>query len=275
MVADGDVRAHFNLVDPAIGPFPADQFTVPDNSQITGLRVALPKPDCAKQPTDCEDINILNTLDGFNLQPRIAISFDGAINPYSVTSKSVFLVEFGGATKPRLIGINQVFWDTLSNTLFVTSDESLPQHTRFALIVTKGVLLQSGNAVQASGEFTRYLASGSGDYRDRLRAGIDAAVSAGVAPDTTVTASTFTTLSATAMREKIRDQIHAGKPDAASFVTNGKRTVFARSAISSIVVHPTYVGRAAWVYGPNFPARWAGPDPRFGEHSCLRDVHFA
>ncbi len=234
--ADGDVRAQFNLVDPAVGPFPADQFTVPDNSQITGLRVALPKPDCAKQPTDCEDINILNTLDGFNLQPRIAISFDGAINPYSVTSKSVLLVEFGGAAKPRIIGINQVFWDTLSNTLFVTSDESLPQHTRFALIATKGVLDPSGGAVQASAEFARYLASGSGDYRDRLRAGIEAAVSTGIARDSIVTASTFTTLSATAILEKIRDQIHAGKPEAASFVTNGKRTVFARSAIASIVV---------------------------------------
>ena len=112
----------------------------------------------------------------------------------------------------------------------------MPQSTQFALIVTKGVLDQNGNAVQASGEFTRYLAAGSGDYRDRLRAGLDAAVSAGIARDSIVTASTFTTLSATAMLEKIRDQIHAGKPEAASFVTNGKRTVFARSAIASIVV---------------------------------------
>ena len=103
--------------------------------------------------------------------------------------------------------------------------------------MTKGVLDQSGNAVQASGEFMRYLAAGSGDYRDRLRAGIDAAVSAGIARDLIVTARTFTTLSATAILEKMRDQIDASKPDAASFVTNGKRTVFARSAISSIVVY--------------------------------------
>jgi hypothetical protein len=27
------------------GPFPSDHFTVPDNSQNTGLRVTLPKPD--------------------------------------------------------------------------------------------------------------------------------------------------------------------------------------------------------------------------------------
>ncbi|MCX6602421.1 MAG: hypothetical protein NTV52_02370 [Acidobacteria bacterium] len=235
--AAGDVRAQFNLIDPAVGPFPADQFTLPDNSQRTGLRIALPKPDCTRQPTDCEDIDLLNTLDGFNLQPRIAISFDGAINPYSVSSKTVLLVEFGGTNKPRLVGINQVFWDTLSNTLFVTSDESLPQSTQFALIATKGLLDPRGNPVQPAPEFTRYLASGSGDYRDRLRAGLDAAVSAGIPRDSIITASAFTTLTATAMLEKIRDQIHAGQPEPASFITNGQRTVFPRSAIASIVVH--------------------------------------
>jgi hypothetical protein len=104
----GDVHALFNLADPAIGPFPSDQFSVSDASQITGRRVALPKPDCDRQPSDCDDIAIINSLDGFNLQPRIAISFDGAIDVSSVTSKSVSLVEFGNPTPPRIIGINQI-----------------------------------------------------------------------------------------------------------------------------------------------------------------------
>ena len=33
-----DVHAQFNLADPAIGPFPSDQFTVADSSQITSRR---------------------------------------------------------------------------------------------------------------------------------------------------------------------------------------------------------------------------------------------
>ena len=235
--ADGDVHAQFNLVNPAIGPFPADQFTVPDSSQITGLRVALPKPDCGKQPSDCDDISIINTLDGFNLQTRITISFDGAINPSSVSSKSISLVQFGTRSTPRIIGINQVVWDAATKTVYVNSDESLDQHAQFALIVTQGILDGRGNPVQASAEFTQFLTSGTGDYRDRLRAGIDAAVSLGIVRGTIVTASTFTTMNATAILEKIRDQIHTAVPQPANFVTNGVRSVFARGAVSSITLH--------------------------------------
>jgi len=54
----GDVHVLFDLADPAIGPFPSDQFTVADGSQISGRRVALPTPDCGRQPTDCDDITI-------------------------------------------------------------------------------------------------------------------------------------------------------------------------------------------------------------------------
>lgn len=45
------------------GPFPSDRFTVVDPSQITGRRVSLPKPDCAVRPTDCANLDVINTLD--------------------------------------------------------------------------------------------------------------------------------------------------------------------------------------------------------------------
>ncbi|PYQ47662.1 MAG: hypothetical protein DMF78_23100, partial [Acidobacteria bacterium] len=54
-------------------PFPSNLYTVRDDTQITGLRVDLPKPDCATHPSDCADIEVLDTLDGFNIQPRISI----------------------------------------------------------------------------------------------------------------------------------------------------------------------------------------------------------
>ena len=232
-----DVHAQFNLADPTIGPFPSDQFTVADSSQITSRRVTLPKPDCTKQPSDCEDIAIINTLDGFNFQPRITISFDGAINPSSVTSKSVSLVQFGSPDPPRMIGINQVVWDPATRTLYVNSDEALDQHAQFALIATQGILDTAGRPVQASAEFTQFLTSGTGDYYSRVRAGIDAVVSLGIARESIVAASAFTTMSATAILEKIRDQIHAAVPQPATFVTSGVPTVFARSAVSSITIH--------------------------------------
>ena len=59
-----------------------------DFSQNTGLRVNLPKPDCAVRPSDCADIDVLNTLDGFNMQPRISIPFTGAIDPRASTART-------------------------------------------------------------------------------------------------------------------------------------------------------------------------------------------
>src|SRR5262245_60528266 len=70
------VHASFDLGAPAGGPFPSNLFTVPDLAQISGLRISLPLPDCNVRPSDCEDLKVINTLDGFNLQPRISIPFD-------------------------------------------------------------------------------------------------------------------------------------------------------------------------------------------------------
>ena len=58
--------------------FPSDRYTVPDAEQLTGLRVAMPKPDCSVYVSDCEDLEVINQLDGFNVQPRIVIPFSGS-----------------------------------------------------------------------------------------------------------------------------------------------------------------------------------------------------
>ena len=85
-LADAAVQPSYDLSTPGGGPFPSDRWTTVDWSQPTGLRVDLPKPDCATRPSDCADIDVLNTLDGFNVQPRISVPFTGAIDPSSVSS---------------------------------------------------------------------------------------------------------------------------------------------------------------------------------------------
>src|SRR5437879_7861949 len=103
--------ARFDLTTPSGGPFPSDAFTVADLSQNTGVRVSLPKPDCAARPSDCADIDVLNTLDGFNTQPRISIPFNGPIDPTSVSSANIFLVSLGstlGGRGGKVVGINQI-----------------------------------------------------------------------------------------------------------------------------------------------------------------------
>src|SRR6266704_194017 len=78
--------AAFDLGNPESGPFPSDRFTVADASQLTGRRVDLPLPDRATRPSDYDDISVINTLDGFNLQPRLSITFSGPIDVSTVNS---------------------------------------------------------------------------------------------------------------------------------------------------------------------------------------------
>lgn len=70
------VHATFGFGQPDDGPFPANWYTVQDASNLTGVRVNLPLPECSARPSDCEDVGVLNSLDGFNLQPRVSIPFD-------------------------------------------------------------------------------------------------------------------------------------------------------------------------------------------------------
>ena len=91
---DEPPRVHplFQLSVRAASPFPSDIFTVVDAAQATGRRINLPHPDCAARPSDCDDIDAINTLDGFGLNPRISIPFDGAIDPTTVSDDNVFVI---------------------------------------------------------------------------------------------------------------------------------------------------------------------------------------
>src|SRR3954447_18285228 len=93
--------AAFDLDRPDRGPFPSDRFTVADPSQLTNRRINLPLPDAAARPSDYADLSVINTLDGFNLQPRLSIAFSGPIDVGTVTSNTVFLVKLGDPTSPE------------------------------------------------------------------------------------------------------------------------------------------------------------------------------
>jgi hypothetical protein len=127
-------------------PFPSNLDAVVDASQATFLRVNLPKPDCSAHPSDCADIDVLNTLDGFNIQPRISIPFSGPIDTSTVSSSTVFLIG------PHLnkIGINQAVWEPATNTLHVESDEQLEQQSTYLLVVTEGIEDAAGNPIDIS-----------------------------------------------------------------------------------------------------------------------------
>jgi hypothetical protein len=227
------VHARFDLSSPSGMPFPTDISTVADPGHNTGLRVSLAKPNCVVRPSDCADIDVLNTLDGFNLQPRVSIPFTGAIDVATVNSGNVFFLSLGdtlGGGGGQVIGINQVVWDPATFTLHAESDELLDQHTRYALIVTDGIRDTAGDPVGPS-PFRQALNFGQ-THDARLKAYrkslLDAIEASGVDPDSVVVASVFSTQSATAVLEKIRDRLKAMTPAPATFLLGpgGSRTVF-------------------------------------------------
>lgn len=236
------VHALFNLGDPDTAPFPSDVFTVADTRHNTGRRVNLPDPDCSARVSDCEDLDVINTLDGFGLQTRISIPFDGPIDVNTATSETVFLISLGstlhrGDDAPdRVVGVNQIVWDTFTQTLHVETDELLAQHTRYALIVTNGLRDASGRPVGASEAFRQFRQTVRGEYKDVLLEAIHAARRLGVRERDIVAASVYTTQSITPVMERIRDQIKADTPAPANFLLgpNGERAVFNLADVTTI-----------------------------------------
>ena len=145
-LAQAGVQPSFDLSTPDGGPFPSDRWTVADWSQPTGVRVDLPKPDCTARPSDCADIDVLNTLDGFNVQPRISIPFTGAIDPNSVSSSIVFLIRIPDVA---ITGINQIAWEPAAEHAPRRVGSAARQHTRYLLVVTTGVRDASGRPDRA------------------------------------------------------------------------------------------------------------------------------
>ena len=112
--------------------FPNNALTVADATQATGLRVDLPLRDCIVQPSTCAELSVLNELDGFSVNPRIAVRFSGPVDPEAVRS----LILISPVEAPLdIIGLNQVVWDPATSTLYGKPDRVLDQRRRYRLSV--------------------------------------------------------------------------------------------------------------------------------------------
>ncbi len=211
--------------DPGLAgaPFPSNRYTVFDGTQNTLRRVNLPKPDCAVRVSDCQDIDVINTLDGFSTQPRITVPFTGDIDVSTVNSDTIFLVNLGDTFTLRgfgeRVGINQVLWDPPTKTLVFESDQLLQQHSRYLLVITDGVRDTRGKKIKGDGWGDDFgLAFGrdrdGADYRRDLRDGVQ-----GVRHDhhKIVAASLFSTQSTSADLAKINRQIKHSTPAPVDF----------------------------------------------------------
>lgn len=122
------------LTSRVVGVFPTDDLTVPDPGQITGRRVNLPLADCAARPSDCDEVRLLNQLDGFDLVPRIAITFDGPVDLSAVSERTVFVRRAAAGGGDR-IGLTRLVLDPATATLYGEPERILRESTRYQVVV--------------------------------------------------------------------------------------------------------------------------------------------
>ena len=223
VLADG-VSIRYDLADPAGSPFPSDRFTVRDFTQNTFRRVQLPLPDCTARPSDCNDIRVLNTLDGFSTQPRITIPFTGNLDLSTVNSNNIFLINLGDtltlAGFGQRVGINQTVWDPATKTLAFESDQLLAEHSRYVVIVTDNVRDINGKKLKSidldddQDDNRRETSEYRRELRDalRLRLPTQAKIAA---------ATLFTTQSISADLHKIMQSVRQARPRANFMIGNG------------------------------------------------------
>src|SRR5262249_20047295 len=159
------------------------------------------------------------------------VAFSGPIDVSTVNSNTVFLIKLGDPTAQdepggRTVGINQTGWGGAAKKVPLRCGELLGQPTPDARIVPPGGHGACGQRISRSEGFDRFrrgLSSGQAldpalkEYRKEMIDALEAAGEAGIEPKNVATASVFTTMSATAVLEKIRDQIHAATPAPADF----------------------------------------------------------
>jgi dienelactone hydrolase len=263
--AAAQVEALFDLRGIAGGPFPTNVFTRVELANRSNRAVQLPRPDCAAMPARCAEIDTLNTLDGFNLQPRVRIPFSGAIDVSTVNSGTFFLLNLGDTDSARdrrrgeIVGVNQIVFDPETNTLTAESGALLRQHTRYALIATNGIKDTMGRPVRgtALGQFLRNRQAardaGLEGYRTQLQVALARLRGFGISANRVVSASVFTTQSNTAILEKMRAEVQATTPPpSATFFTgtNGELALFPVGLLQSVTFQ-----------------RQVGTEPRFGNQT--------
>jgi hypothetical protein len=249
--------------DDEASPFPSNRLTRLNFSNVTFRQVQLPKPDCSVQVSDCADIDVINTLDGFSTQPRITVPFTGAIDVSTVNSDTVYLLNLGDTQSLRgfgtKVGINQVLWDPETLTLVFEPDELLAEHTRYLLVVTNGVRDAQGRRLLSSdyvgqqkrrdwsdrwdwllsrrqGRSSEPRGRDDSEYEREVR---DAVRSVRTAGPSLVAATVFTTRSTTGELVHIMRQIKRSVPAPASFMIGNRagtatRAVFPLTGITAI-----------------------------------------
>jgi hypothetical protein len=236
----GSLAASGILAPPAVWAaevqslFPSDRLTTPDPQQSTGRRVTLPLPDCAADAAGCDEIRLLNELDGFSVNPRIAIRFTGPVALESLTRAAAFLLPLSTEPGAAPIGMAQLVWDGENSTVYARPERTLLQARRYALVLTTKVTDEAGQplAPAAGAPLVSEAAHGisaQGLVLQRLKA-------LGLQRRDLVAVSVFTTQSVTAGLEQMRATIESGPAPELRFALapGGARSAYARVELDGL-----------------------------------------
>jgi hypothetical protein len=214
------VRVEFNPQRADVGPFPTDFLTVPDATQRTLLRVNLPQPNCNQRPSDCGEVQLINQLDGFSVDPQVAVRFSGAIRPESLRDnlwivwlEQTLPARFGIEPVGKVSPLNRWTYDPATFTGLAKPDSVLEGSRLYLLIATDGLRDTAGDPLEASDGFAACMDNQiGGDYCIALSRAVRRWESA-LGGRRVLGASLFTTMSATAFLEEARTVVSSTAPE--------------------------------------------------------------
>lgn len=113
---------------------PTDELTVADSDQLTGRRLNLPLPeDCETFASRCDEVALLNQLDGFDLDPRIEVQLDAAPADIAAefTDDVLYVQPVDGGDR---IGLTRFVYDPATSTLYGHPVSQLADSTTYRAV---------------------------------------------------------------------------------------------------------------------------------------------
>jgi pimeloyl-ACP methyl ester carboxylesterase len=191
--------------------------TTPDSTQKNGTRINLPMPDCTTAPSDCQDVQLINQLDGFQTVPRIRVTFSGPIDVNSIHHAIYYVAldnltqeEYGINYTGQMLYLTQMIYDPTTNSLYGKPDGNLDQHRQYAFVVTDVIRDLAGDPVGPDPGYTACAHPGPGVAQTLYCSEVSQAVNsvaAQLAPANIVSASVFTTMNVTTWMEQAYAQL--------------------------------------------------------------------
>jgi hypothetical protein len=224
--------------------FPTNILIVKDPQNITGVRVNI--PDRGPAGSDMNAMyEMLNRLDGFSLEPRITVPFDGPADPASLTEDNIYIMGLSGPHRTKIIGLDMRVYDPDSHVFSAHLDKYLCQNQTYGIIVINTVQAEDGAFVKRNPAFTKYLKDNSG-YAEMVADLIELVGQyRGVPPQDIAAASIFTTQSITGLLEDVRKDLDSGAAFKQAGISNpvpdynigikNELTMFKKSEIENIL----------------------------------------